>query len=134
MFLSLWAVSMLALAAQTWFSLTPYEAYYLRPELESELGSVFNIRTPLFTIDPVVRVVLPDQGHRWAWYALPATAALVAMRPVFSTPLSLLLQRVLVLSSVQAVACYLILLVFARRGRDSVPGIPVAPAPAGPGR
>jgi len=55
MFLSLWAVSMLALAAQTWFSLTPYEAYYLRPELESELGSIFYVRTPLFTIDPVVR-------------------------------------------------------------------------------
>jgi len=133
MFLSVWTVSMLALAAQTWFSLTSYERYWLRPEAEAELASAFYVRTPLFTIDPTVQVVLPDQKHRWGWHTLPATAALVAMRPVFSTPLSRLLQRVLVLSSMQSAACYLILLGFARRGRDSVPGIPVAAAPARPG-
>jgi len=134
LFLSLWTVSILVLAGQTWFSLTPYARYWLRPEAEAELASAFYVRTPLFTIDPTVQVVLPDQKHRWGWHALPATAALVAMRPVFPTPLSSLFHRILILSSAQATVCYLILLLFARCGRDSVLGIPVAPAPAGPGR
>jgi hypothetical protein len=116
----LWAVGAAALAAQSYLGVPPERRalvlYYMRPEIEAELGMRMRLDLPLARLDPQVAVVLWDRGARaWRWYVLPSEQARDALRQsVFPQDLLPAAMRGAGVAFGEAAVLYLLVLGLAR--------------------
>lgn len=117
LFTLLWAVGVSALATQTWWSMSPLQRYYVRPEIQGEL--LAHIRVPSLNLsqppaEPRVAVVLYTPPSGWRWYVQTASRVTGELRSTYPAPLLPQASRAAVIAAAEAVLVYVIVLSLAR--------------------